>query len=232
MALFGEKYGDKVRVVNAGDWSIELCGGTHVNNTGEIGAFKIISESGIASGVRRIEAVTGTNVLEEAKKAEKIISDTAQIFKCNKNLLADKAKNISDELKLLKKELEDIKKAAMGGEADKLASAAVEINGIKLITKEFADYNINDLRGLSDDIKASNKNICMVFAAVNGEKVTFLVSLTDDLVEKGLHAGKMIKEIAQAAGGGGGGKADMAQAGAKDVSKIKDAFSVAEKLLS
>lgn len=232
MALFGEKYGDKVRVVNAGDWSIELCGGTHVNNTGEIGAFKIISESGIASGVRRIEAVTGTNVLEEAKKAEKIISDTAQIFKCNKNLLADKAKNISDEIKLLKKELEDIKKAAMGGEADKLASAAVEINGIKLITKEFADYNINDLRGLSDDIKASNKNICMVFAAVNGEKVTFLVSLTDDLVEKGLHAGKMIKEIAQAAGGGGGGKADMAQAGAKDVSKIKDAFSVAEKLLS
>ena len=232
MALFGEKYGDKVRVVNAGDWSIELCGGTHVNNTGEIGAFKIISESGIASGVRRIEAVTGTNVLEDAKKAEKIISDTAQIFKCNKNLLADKAKNISDELKLLKKELEDIKKAAMGGEADKLASAAVEINGIKLITKEFADYNINDLRGLSDDIKASNKNICMVFAAVNGEKVTFLVSLTDDLVEKGLHAGKMIKEIAQAAGGGGGGKADMAQAGAKDVSKIKDAFSVAEKLLS
>ena len=232
MALFGEKYGDKVRVVNTGDWSIELCGGTHVNNTGEIGAFKIISESGIASGVRRIEAVTGTNVLEEAKKAEKIISDTAQIFKCNKNLLADKAKNISDELKSLKKELEDIKKAAMGGEADKLASAAVEINGIKLITKEFADYNINDLRGLSDDIKASNKNICMVFAAVNGEKVTFLVSLTDDLVEKGLHAGKMIKEIAQAAGGGGGGKADMAQAGAKDVSKIKDAFSVAEKLLS
>lgn len=232
MALFGEKYGDKVRVVNTGDWSIELCGGTHVNNTGEIGAFKIISESGIASGVRRIEAVTGTNVLEEAKKAEKIISDTAQIFKCNKNLLADKAKNISDELKSLKKELEDIKKAAMGGEADKLASAAVEINGIKLITKEFADYNINDLRGLSDDIKASNKNICMVFAAVNGEKVTFLVSLTDDLVERGLHAGKMIKEIAQAAGGGGGGKADMAQAGAKDVSKIKDAFSVAEKLLS
>lgn len=232
MALFGEKYGDKVRVVNAGDWSIELCGGTHVNNTGEIGAFKIISESGIASGVRRIEAVTGTNVLEEAKKAEKIISDTAQIFKCNKNLLADKAKNISDELKSLKKELEDIKKAAMGGEADKLVNAAVEINGIKLITKEFADYNINDLRGLSDDIKASNKNICMVFAAVNGEKVTFLVSLTDDLVEKGLHAGKMIKEIAQAAGGGGGGKADMAQAGAKDVSKIKDAFSVAEKLLS
>lgn len=232
MALFGEKYGEKVRVVNAGDWSIELCGGTHVKNTGEIGAFKIVSESGIASGIRRIEAVTGTGVLEEAVKAEKIAVKASEALKCNVSALADKAKAVSEEIKALKKELEDIKKAAMGSEADSLIAEAVEINGKRLVAKEFSDYTINDLRSISDDIKASNKNVCMVFASVNGEKVTFLVSLTDDLVEKGLHAGKMVKEIAAAAGGGGGGKADMAQAGAKDSSKIKDAFEVAQKLLS
>ncbi len=232
MALFGEKYDEKVRVVNAGDWSIELCGGTHVSNTGEIGAFKILSESGIASGVRRIEAVTVAGILDEARKSEETIEALTSIFKCNKNSVADRAKAITEELKTLKKELEDIKKAAMGGEADKLIAGAVEINGYKLITSEFSDYSVDDLRRLSDDIKASAKNTCMVFANVSGCKVTFLVALTDDLVEKGLHAGRMIKEIAAAAGGGGGGKANMAQAGAKDSSKIKEAFTVAEKLLS
>ena len=119
----------------------------------------------------------------------------------------------------------------MGGEVDSMVANAKEINGIKLVTKEFADCSINDLRSLSDDIKAAHKGIVMVFAAVNGEKVTFLVSITDDLLEKGLHAGNMIKQIAAACGGGGGGKADMAQAGAKDATKINDAFAVAENLL-
>ena len=231
MALFGEKYGNVVRVVNAGGWSIELCGGTHVRNTGEIGAFKILSESGVASGVRRIEATTGTGVLDEAVKAEAIIEKACEPLKCNKTALADKVKATAEELKAVKKELEEIKKAAMGGEVDAMVANAKEINGIKLVTKEFSDCSINDLRTLSDDIKASHKGIVMVFAAVNGEKVTFLVSITDDLLEKGLHAGNMIKQIAAACGGGGGGKADMAQAGAKDASKIKDAFAVAESLL-
>ena len=231
MALFGEKYGNVVRVVNAGGWSIELCGGTHVRNTGEIGAFKIISEGGIASGIRRIEAVTGTGVLEEALKSEAIIDRACEPLKCNQNALSDKVKSISDELKAVKKELDDLKKAAMGGEADSLVTNAKDVNGVKLITKEFVDCSINDMRNLSDDIKAAHKGIVMVFAAVNNGKVTFLVSITDDLVEKGLHAGDMVKQIAAACGGGGGGKADMAQAGAKDVSKINDAFTVAENLL-
>ena len=119
----------------------------------------------------------------------------------------------------------------MGSEADEMVKNAKEMGGVKLITREFADCSINDLRSLSDDIKAAHKGVVMVFAAVNGEKVTFLVSITDDLVEKGLHAGNMVKQIAQAAGGGGGGKADMAQAGAKDPGKINDAFAVAEELL-
>ena len=231
MALFGEKYGATVRVVNAGGWSVELCGGTHVKNTGEIGAFKIMSEGGVASGVRRIEAVTGTGVLAAANAAETTVAQACEILKCNKNALADKAKSMAEELKSLKKEIEEMKKAAMGGEVDAMVAAAKEINGVRLITKEFSDYTINDLRNLSDDIKAAHKGIVMVFATVNGEKVTFLVSITDDLLEKGYHAGNMIKQIAAACGGGGGGKADMAQAGAKDSSKINDAFVVAESLI-
>ncbi len=137
-----------------------------------------------------------------------------------------------DENRALKKALDEIKNAEMSKGAGSLVDEAVEINGVKLVIRQFDDYGINDLRGLSDQIKAAEKGVAMVFAAVAGGKVTFLVSLTDDLVEKGLHAGKMIKEIAAAAGGGGGGKADMAQAGAKDPSKISEAFAKAKELLS
>ena len=231
MALFSEKYGDFVRVVTMGDFSKELCGGTHVANTGEIGAFKIVSEAGIASGVRRIEAVTGQGVLARLIESEKAIDSTAAALKANKDAISEKAAALVEENKALKKEIEEMKKASMSGSVSSLVDSAEEVNGIKLVTKEFENYNINDLRGLSDEVKASYKNTAMVFATVNGGKVTFLVSLTDDLTEKGLHAGKMIKEIAAAAGGGGGGKADMAQAGAKDPSKISDAFAKAKELL-
>ncbi len=231
MALFGEKYGSTVRVVNAGDWSIELCGGTHVRNTGEIGCFKIISETGVAAGVRRIEAVTGTGVLEIANINEEVLNQVSEVFKCNCKAVLSKARAHFDEFRSMKKELEEIKKQAMGSEVDEMVKNAKEINGIKLITASFSDYNINDLRTLSDDIKKSYKNTAMVFAAVAGEKVTFLTSLTDDLVEKGYHAGNMIKQIAKIAGGGGGGKADMAQAGGKDPSKVDDALAFAESLI-
>lgn len=232
MALFGEKYGKVVRVVSAGDWSKELCGGTHVSNTGAIGCFKIISEGGVASGVRRIEAVTGTGVLNEALNYEATVQKAADALKTTRLNLAERASSVAEELRSAKKELEEFKKAAIGGETSGLLKSAAQINGISLITKEFEDYSINDLRSLSDSIKAESKNVCMVFASKAKGKVTFLVSLSDDLVEQGLHAGKMIKEIAAACGGGGGGKADMAQAGAKDASKIKAAFEVAQNLLS
>ena len=231
MALFGEKYGSTVRVVNAGDWSIELCGGTHVHNTGEIGCFKIISETGVAAGVRRIEAVTGKGVLDIANSDDKVIDEISELLKTNKKAVVDKTRSQVEEHKALKKELEEMKKQAMGSNLDDLLKNAKEINGIRLITAEFTDYNINDLRSLSDDIKKDNKGVCMVFAAVAGDKVTFLVSLTDDVVEKGYHAGNMIKQVAKIAGGGGGGKADMAQAGGKDVTKVKDALAYAETLL-
>lgn len=231
MALFDDKYGDTVRVVAIGEFSREFCGGTHVSNAGEIGAFKITAESGVASGVRRIEAITGQNILAQYKENQKLIADVAAALKANKDVLTEKAAALAEENKALKKELQELKKAEMSKGADSLVSEAKDINGVKLVTKQFEDYSINDLRTLSDDIKASNKGVAMVFAAVSGGKVTFLVSLTDDLVESGMHAGKMIKEIAAAAGGGGGGKADMAQAGAKNPSKIADAFAKAEEIL-
>ena len=231
MALFGEKYGDTVRVVSIGDYSKELCGGTHVRNSGQIGAFKILSESGVASGVRRIEAVTGLGILEKYNEDEAIINDTAAAVKSKRDMLAEKSAALMDEVKALKKEIEELKKAEMNKGLDNLIDEAREINGRRLITRQFDDYNINDLRALSDTIKAENKNVAMVFAAVSGGKVTFLVSLTDDLVQDGLHAGKMVKEIAAAAGGGGGGKADMAQAGAKDPGRVQDAFDKAAELL-
>ncbi len=232
MALFGEKYGEQVRVVSCGDWSIELCGGTHVSNTGQIGVFKILSESGVASGVRRIEAVTGTGVLLRAMEAEDTLSQLAEIFKTNPAGILQKAASVAEELRTVKKELAELKKANMGSQVDAMIRDAKEIGKVRLITKEFADCSINDLRTLSDDVKKSAKGVVMVFAALNGAKVTFLVSITDDLLADGLHAGNMIKQIAAACGGGGGGKADMAQAGAKDPSKIPDAFKVAEDLLS
>ena len=231
MALFGEKYGNTVRVVNCGDFSMELCGGTHVDNTGQIGTFKIMNESSVASGVRRIEAKTGFGVLQVAKCCEEIIDNTAKALKCNASSIDERSEIIVKELKEAKKDIEELKKASIGGELDSMIAEAKQIGDVKLITKRFDDFDINDLRGISDEIKASNKGIVMVFAAVNEPKVTFMVSITDDLVEKGMHAGKMIKEIAKAAGGGGGGKADMAQAGAKDSSKISSAFAVAESLI-
>ncbi|MBQ5441636.1 MAG: alanine--tRNA ligase [Firmicutes bacterium] len=231
MALFGEKYGSTVRVVNAGNWSVELCGGTHVRNTGEIGCFKIVSETGVAAGVRRIEAVTGTGVLAIANSNEAIITKVADAFKSNKKTVLDRARAHVEEFKAMKKELEELKKQAMGSAAGDMLKNAREVNGIKLITAQFNDLTINDLRNLSDDIKKDNKGVCMAFAAVNGDKVTFLVSLTDDVVEKGYHAGNMIKQIAKIAGGGGGGKADMAQAGGKDPAKVQDALDFAVTLL-
>lgn len=200
-------------------------------NSGQIGAFKILSESGVAAGVRRIEAITGAGILKQANKAEATLAEAAKALKTNQSGLLNKVASLTDEVKTLKKELEEFKKNAMGSALNQMLEEAKEINGVKLVTKSFKDYSINDLRALSDDIKKDNKNVAMVFAAQNGEKVTFLVSLTDDLLDKGYHAGKMIKTIAAAAGGGGGGKADMAQAGAKDASKIDEAFRVAESLL-
>ena len=231
IGLFGEKYENDVRVVSIEDVSMELCGGTHVANTGQIGVFKITSEAGVAAGTRRIEAITGQEVLIQLNEKEELIKAASEKIKSLPSLFLQKVTALYDESKALKKELDELKRQASGDIAGELAKEAKAVKEIKLITKSFTGYDIDQLRTLSDEIKANNKGVIMVFATENDGKVTFLVSVTDDLLEKGYHAGNMIKQIAAVAGGGGGGKADMAQAGAKDPSKITDAFAVAESLI-
>lgn len=231
LGLFEDKYGDVVRVVSVGDYSKELCGGIHVTNSGQIGPFKIVSERGIASGVRRIEALTGSGLLKQLTEKENTINEAASGIKAKPAQLLEKLSGMLEENRELKKELESLKKQSLNNESQELFESAKEINGIKLITKSFVDTDINDLRSISDELKAKYDNLALVFATQNGDKATLLVSLTKDVVEKGYHAGNMIKEIAKAAGGGGGGKPDMAQAGAKDISKLPEAFKVAETLL-
>ena len=231
MMLFGEKYGNEVRVVNVPDFSMEFCGGTHVANIGQIGCFKILSETGVAAGTRRIEAITGNAVRQLLNDEQSLISQVALSLKTNAAGLAKKADDTASELKSLKKELEEVKAKAAGEGANDLLASAKEVSGKRFITKKFEGVGIDQLRTISDKIKETEKNVVMLFATENEGKLTFMISVTDDLLEKGVHAGKMIKEVAAICGGGGGGKADMAQAGAKDPSKLEEAFAKAEELL-
>jgi alanyl-tRNA synthetase len=231
MALFGEKYGDIVRVVSMGDYSVEFCGGTHIDNTGKVGGFKIISEGGIAAGVRRIEAITGSNVIKYLADKQSTLSTVAAALKSSEADLTRKASQVMTDIKELENTIKSLKSDEISGAVDGIIASAKQIGDVKLITHRFDDTDIDQLRSISDAVKEKTDGTAMVFASVNGGKVTFLVSLTDDLVGKGYHAGKLIKEIAAAAGGGGGGKANMAQAGAKDPSKVDAALAKAEELL-
>jgi alanyl-tRNA synthetase len=232
MALFGEKYGDIVRVVSMGDYSVEFCGGTHIDNTGKVGGFKIISEGGIAAGVRRIEAITGSNVIKYLIDKQSTISTVAAALKSSESDLTRKASQVMADIKELENTIKALKSDEISGAIDGIIASAKKVGGVNLITQRFDDADIEQLRNISDAVKEKANNTAMVFASVNGGKVTFLVSLTEDLVGSGYHAGKLIKDIAAAAGGGGGGKANMAQAGAKDPSRVEDAFAKAEELLA
>ncbi len=232
MMLFGEKYGDKVRVVNAGDWSIEFCAGTHVRNTGEIGCFRIVGESGVAAGIRRIEAVTGMGVFLRDRKAEDILSGVSGILKANPETACAKAEQTVEELKKVKSELGQYKKNEIGQDSAKLLENAKEFGGVKLVTKKFEGAGPDEMRTLSDKIKAEGQDAVMVFASVNGPKVMMIVSVTDGAINKGYNAGQIIRKLAGCIGGGGGGKADMAQAGGKDPEGVDEAFAEAENLMA
>ena len=230
-ALFGEKYGEKVRVVKMGDYSIELCGGCHLKNTGFAGMVKILSESGVAAGVRRIEAVTGRGVIKYLAEKDAETEKAAEILKTSVTDIAAKAESVMSELKNAEREISSLKSKMAGGIADELLGAAKEVNGIKVITAKLDGMDVDALRKLGDSLKEKEPVLTLVLAGINGDKVTFVAMATAEAVKKGVHAGKIIKEVATFAGGGGGGKPDAAQAGGKDVSKVDGALALVENLI-
>ncbi|MEF9952103.1 MAG: alanine--tRNA ligase [Clostridium sp.] len=230
-ALFGEKYGDVVRVVSAGDYSIELCGGCHVKNTASIGMFKIISENGVAAGVRRIEAVTGKASLEYVESLESTIKSVASSLKANIKEVAKKADAVMAELKEKDKEIEALKSEMAKGAAGDILESAEEIKGIKVITSK-VDLDANALRDLGDSLRDKLGKSAIVLASTKGDKVMLLAMASKDAVAEGIHAGNIVKEVAKITGGGGGGRPDMAQAGGKDASKVDEALVAAKNLIT
>lgn len=229
-ALFGEKYGDTVRVVSAGDYSMELCGGCHVKNTASIGMFKIISEAGVAAGVRRIEAVTGKATLKYVEDLEEILKETAKALKANIKDIVKKAEAVVVELKEKDKEIEHIKADMAKGAAGDILESAKEIKGVNVITA-LVDLDANALRDLGDSLREKLGKSVIVLGSTKDDKVIFLAMASKDAVVAGVHSGNIVKEVAKIAGGGGGGRPDMAQAGGKDKSKAKEALDAAEKLI-
>ena len=215
VALFGEKYGERVRVVGMGDFSVELCGGTHVTRTGDIGIFKIVSEGGVAAGVRRIEAVTGAGALAYLNDTDDRLNEVADLVKGNRDDVADKVSQLGQRMRALEKEMEQIKAKLASNQGDSLTDQAIEVEGVKLLTARLDGVQSKDLRDTLDRLKDKLGSAAIVLATVEGNKVSLVAGVTKDLTDR-LHAGKLINEVASRVGGKGGGRPDMAQAGGKD----------------
>ena len=236
MALFGEKYGDVVRVVRMGDVSIELCGGTHADNTAKLGLFHILSESSVASGVRRIEAVTGTNVLEMIDERQQLIAQTAGVLRAgNPEELPQKAAQLQNELKTVQKQLEDIRAKAAASKVEGLFSDARIICGIRVIAAAFTGTGSEAIRGMCDRMQdlAGSEAVVMVLAGIQEDKgtVSFGCCCSQAAVTLGARAGDIVREVAKICGGKGGGRPDMAMAGAKDLHKVDDAINAVDDIL-
>lgn len=229
--LFENKYGDKVRIVSMGNFSKELCGGIHVSNTGQIGSFKIVSETGIASGVRRIEALTAEGIFKSLKEEERITNELSQILKTNKENLLHKVDSLDKNNRELKNTIDELKKNSMGNISESLIEKAEEINGMKLVAFITDEGNPNDLKELSDNLRNNRTKLICLLVHKGKDKGTIIFSLSKDLAAENFHAGNLVREIAAAAGGGGGGKPDMAQAGIKDIGKIPQVLDKARELI-
>ena len=232
MALFGEKYGDVVRVVDMGGYSIELCGGAHLKNTAQVGSFKIISENGVAAGVRRIEALTGQEALRHYQAQEEEIKAVCRMVKSTPDKLLARLEQILAEQKETAKELEKLKAKMAGGAADEILNNKTEIGGVGVLAAEVKDADANALRTMGDQLKQKLGSGVIVLASGKDGKVNLVVMATDDVVKKGVHAGNIIKAAAAVCGGGGGGRPNMAQAGGKDASKIAQALEEAKTVIA
>ena len=235
MALFGEKYGDEVRVVSMGDdkelFSRELCGGTHLSRTGQAGSFYITSESGVAAGVRRIEAITGRQTLEELRNGQEKLMRAAQLLKTSSNELESRIGGMLSEMKEIRSQLEKFKEQVSLGEARSFLTSAKEVKGLKLVTAQRDGMDANALRKLGDFLRDKEPKIVGVLASVNEGKVTLLAVCGKDAVASGVKAGDIIKAIAPICGGKGGGKPDSAMGGGTEVSKVDDALAAVDDLI-
>ena len=230
-ALFGEKYGETVRVVSMGDFSKEFCGGTHVKNTADIQSFKILSESGIAAGTRRIEAITGDNVLAYYANVEKTLLEAAKTAKCSATELNDKIAKMQAEIKALNSEVESLKAKAAKDSLGNVENDIVDVNGVALLATKVSGVDMNGLRDLGDQLKGKVPTGVVVIASEADGKVNLIAMATDDAMAKGAHAGNLIKGIAALVGGGGGGRPNMAQAGGKNPAGIDACLAEAKKVL-
>ena len=232
MALFGEKYGKIVRVVKMGDCSTEFCGGTHVDNTAKIGLFKIVSESSVAAGVRRIESKTGLGVLSIIADQQKLIGETAAVIKAqNPSDIAKRASQLQSELHYAKKDVEALNAKLASSKLDSILASAVEVGSVKLVCAKLNDMQIDAARTLCDEIKANNADVVAVLAVASGDKLNFITACGKDAVAAGAHAGKLAGAVASVAGGKGGGRPDSAMAGGKDLSAIDKALESAKAAL-
>ncbi|MEH7012211.1 alanine--tRNA ligase [Neobacillus niacini] len=229
MALFGEKYGDIVRVVKVGDYSLELCGGCHVPNTSVIGLFKIVSEGGIGAGTRRIEAVTGESAYQLMNDQVGLLKDAADKLKTNPKEVVNRIEVLMAEIKQLQRENESLAAKLGNIEAGNLVSKAKQIDGVTVLAAKVQASDMNNLRNMADDLKQKIGSAVILLGSVNEGKVNLIAAVTKDLIDKGYHAGKLIKEVATRCGGGGGGRPDMAQAGGKDPEKLDSALQFVDE---
>ena len=231
-ALFGEKYGDVVRCVQAGDYSMELCGGTHVANISQIGLFKVVSEGAVAAGVRRVEAVTGMGAYQYALQKEQLLAELGRTLKTPEKDLISRVEQLGAQNKELEKEIAQLHAAASKNQVDGLLNNVKEVNGVKLLACEVEAADMNSLRDMSDMFRDKLGSGVVVLGAKSESGVNLIVAATKDLTKQGIHAGNIIKEIAKVTGGGGGGRPDMAQAGGKDYTRLAEALAMAETLVA
>jgi len=230
-ALFGEKYGENVRVVSIGDYSQELCAGMHVNNTGEIGLFKITSESSIAAGIRRIEAVTGNEAIAWTRQKEKTLDRLCGVLDTQESTVIQRAEELIQQVKDSRKDEQKLKKGDIQKYTSDLIANAKEVSGVKIVTEVIEGAEAGDLRKVADSLKKSLGSAAIVLGTTENEKVTLITSLSNDLVKKGLHAGYISGDMAKIVDGGGGGRADMAQAGGRLPGKINEAIDLGFRII-
>ena len=230
-ALFGEKYGSSVRVVSMGEVSRELCGGTHLSNTAKVGAFRIVSEGSVASGVRRIEAFTGKKTLGLLRESMDNLEAVAAMFKARPDMLAEKVRQQAEELREARRAIEQFKAKESAGDADSMLAGAKPVGKLRVVTAKVKDLDANALRQLGDVLRDKDSSVVAVIASVNGDKITLQCVCGKDAVGAGVRAGDIIKSVAPIISGRGGGKPDSAMGGGTDVSKLDEALAAVEKFV-